>query len=127
MNIQPQIVFTIHRIPVNKVSVIKAIRALTGLGLKEAKDSSEKIGVEQCFPLNTTYFSGFGNPEQAIDEQFRILRAEGIDIGENIHRILGELRELAIQALQQGEDELANEIFQLVLAEKLRRKPPFSL
>src|SRR5690606_26383620 len=33
----------------NKVTVIKSIRILTGLGLKEAKDASEVVGKPQTF------------------------------------------------------------------------------
>lgn len=103
----------------NKVAAIKAIRSLTGLGLKEAKDASERPGVSQTFPianLGTMVFSFF-------EEQCRILRAEGFEVGEPVTKILGELRRLGMEALKSGEDELAAEILQLVLAEKLRRKP----
>jgi len=106
----------------NKVAVIKAIRTLTGLGLKEAKDASEIYGRPQTFEIHPSLTSSYANPH-LIDEQFRILRSEGIEIGEPAQKIIEELRKLGSQALLQGEDELANEILQLVLAEKLRRKP----
>jgi len=106
----------------NKVAVIKAIRMLTGLGLKEAKDASERSG-SQTFDLYPSNFSSYGNPDSMIEEQFRILRSENVQVGEPIHKILQSLRELGSQALQLGEDEFANEILQLVLAEKLRRNP----
>jgi hypothetical protein len=105
----------------NKVAVIKAIRTLTGIGLKEAKDASERVGEAQTFDLQD--MSSYGNASQIIEEQIRILRNEGVNVGEPVHRLLEELRKLGAAALQQGEDELANEILQLVLAEKLRRKP----
>ena len=105
----------------NKVTVIKAIRSLTGLGLKEAKDASEVVGKAQTFDLQS--MSSYANPSQFIEEQIRILRNEGVEVGEPVHRLLEELRKLGASALLQGEDELANEILQLVLAEKLRRKP----
>jgi hypothetical protein len=90
--------FTIPKAPlINKVAVIKAIRTLTGLGLKE---------------VNTDY---------EIDNQLQILRSYGVEVGDPICRLIEELRKLGSQALLQGEDELANEILQLVLAEKLRR------
>jgi hypothetical protein len=107
----------------NKVAVIKAIRTLTGLGLKEAKDASEVIGRQQTFDVNSTIFTAYGNPIGEIENQFRILRAEGIEVVDPVYKIIEELRKLGSQALLQGEDELANEILQLVLAEKLRRKP----
>lgn len=105
----------------NKVTVIKALRSLTGLELKEAKAASEIVGVPQTFDLQN--MSSYANPDQFIEEQFRILRNEGVEVGPPVHKILEELRKLGAQALLQGEDELANEILQLVLAEKLRRKP----
>lgn len=114
---QSQVVFTCPATYANKVSVIKAIRTLTGLGLKEAKDVSERPGVRQEFPLILP--NGTDNPQ--YDEQCRILRSEGVEVGPAVHKILQELRKLGSQALLQGEDELANEILQLVLAEKLRR------
>jgi len=104
----------------NKVAAIKAIRMLTGLGLKEAKDASE-MGGPQTFTLYHSNFSSYGNPDSMIEEQFRILRTEGVEVGEPVHKILQSLRELGAKALQLGEDEFANEILQLVLAEKLRR------
>lgn len=112
-----QLVITCPATYHNKVAVIKAIRTLTGLGLKEAKDASERNGVRQSFPL--ALFNGQNNPQ--YEENCRILRAEGVDVGPVAQKIIQELRKLGSQALLQGEDELANEILQLVLAEKLRR------
>jgi len=106
----------------DKVSVIKAIRMLTGLGLKEAKDASELQG-DQHHVLNTGNFTSYLAPEGEMENQFRILRNAGCEVGDSVYRLLQSLRDLGAQALKQGEDELANEILQLVLAEKLRRKP----
>ena len=106
----------------NKVEAIKAIRVLTGLGLKEAKDASERSG-PQTFDVPLNSFTSWSDPHRGIDEQFRLLRANGIEVGEPVFKILESLRKLGADALLQGEDELANEILQLVLAEKLRRKP----
>jgi hypothetical protein len=100
---------------VDKINCIKAIRSLTGLGLKEAKEASERLG-EQTLAFNTAL------SEAGIEEQFRILRVNGMKVGSPVHLILDDLRQLAVQAMQMQEDELANEITQLVLAEKLRRK-----
>lgn len=105
----------------NKVQVIKAIRTLTGLGLKEAKDVSERAG-KQTFDIKHTYFGSCANLEEAIDEQFKILRHNNVEVDGPVYYIIESLRKLGSDALLQGEDELANEILQLVLAEKLRRK-----
>lgn len=99
----------------NKVSAIKAIRTLTGLGLKESKDATERPGVQQYFAQTP------GVTERDVEEQCRILRNEGFEVGPSVYLLIEELRQLGSQALLQGEDDLANEILQLVLAEKLRR------
>ncbi len=105
-----------------RVEVIKAIRMLTGLGLKDAKDASERYG-EQHFTIAIHNFAAYPNPDNEIENQFRILRNNGISVGDSVQRLLQSLRELGAEALKQGEDDLASEILQLVLAEKLRRKP----
>lgn len=100
---------------INKVAAIKAIRYLTGMGLKEAKDTSERIG-EQSLKLAPSL------TKEIYEEQCRILRVEGCEVGLSVEKLLEDLRNLAKQALEQHEDELAAEILQLVLVEKLRRK-----
>ena len=108
----------------DKVAVIKAVRTIAGLGLKEAKDLSE---IQKVATVNINVTPGYGamvsNVDTFLEEQYRILRNNGVLVGPAVHRILQSLRNLASDALQQGDDELANEIMQLVLAEKLRRKP----
>ena len=104
----------------NKIEVIKAIRMLTGMGLTEAKDASERAG-PQTFPISSANFAGLSFPQDHIEQQFMILSRNGVEVGEPVFMILEDLRKLASQALLQGEDDLANEILQLVLAEKLRR------
>jgi hypothetical protein len=54
-------------------------------------------------------------------EKFQLLERNGCKIQSPVYSILNELRLLASQALEQGEDELASEILMLVTAEKLRR------
>jgi len=107
----------------NKVLVIKAIRMLSGMGLKEAKDASEVIGRPVIFDLYRTNFLSYPDPDVEIENQYRLLRSQGVQVGTPVFQILEDLRKLGSDALLQGEDELANEILQLVLAEKLRRKP----
>jgi len=106
----------------NKVAVIKAIRVLTGLGLRDAKDVSDKIGEHiLTFGGPSILFADGEINEVEIKTQFQILHAQGVEGGPGAIQILHDLRKLGAQALEQGEDELANEILQLVLAEKLRR------
>ena len=113
-----KITFIAPKSMLNKVTAIKAIRALTGLGLKEAKDASEKPELIQTFPVGGTY--AHVNSSQEIEKQIQILKVEGFKIIEPLGQLLDQLRDIAAQALKLGEDEFANETLQLVLAEKLR-------
>lgn len=110
--------------PASKIEVIKALRAISGMGLKEAKDISEN-DLQQKLIINDSALRQETLSVRAkyFDEQYRILRNNGVKVGDSVHTILQEMRVLATQALEQGDDELANEILQLVLAEKLRRQP----
>lgn len=81
---------------------------------------SENVS-EQTLLVQTSYLNTYPDPERELEEQLRILRTEGIRVSGTTDSILEELRHLAKEALEQEEDELANEIFQLVMAEKLRR------
>jgi hypothetical protein len=105
----------------NRVSCIKALRVMTGLGLKEAKDACERSGIRQIFSVNPTIIAGDPAHLREFHDCARILRSEGFEVGAPIERVLTDLRKLACEAIEQGEDELGNEILQLVLAEKLRR------
>ncbi len=102
--------------------VIKAIRTLTGISLKEAKDASEIVGKSQTFELDPMLWTNYKNTELEIEGLCKILRQEGVEVSDPVYKILDDLRKLGSQALLQGEDELANDILQLVLAEKLRRQ-----
>jgi hypothetical protein len=103
----------------NKVAVIKSIRTLTGMGLFEAEQASEVLDHPKTYEFALLYAPS--NPLIEIEKHFKILRAEGIEILDPVYKLIDDLRKLGSQALLQGEDELANEILQLVLAEKLRR------
>lgn len=105
----------------NKVNVIKALRALFNLGLKEAKDASEIIGKPQNFILDRARFQIYPDPMKEIENYCRILKNENVEVSPSYFHLLEELRQLGSQALLMGEDDLANEILQLVLAEKLRK------
>ena len=95
------------------------------LGLKEAKDLSETQGTH-VLPVKLRPDGAIpvvADEEAYFEEQCRILRNNGCVVGPSVHLILQSLRDLGAEALKQGDDDLANEILQLVLAEKLRRKP----
>lgn len=102
----------------NKVDVIKTIRCLSYMGLKDAKDLCEKPGMHTIpVAMNVATF----NPAAQFEDYCRILRNNGCHVGPSINRVIQSLRELGADALRLGEDELANEILQMVLAEKLKR------
>lgn len=108
----------------SKIDVIRAIRFLTNISLKEAKDLSESCSqntLKHNFLVNNISNS-YSSQDAFIEEQYRILRNNGCKVDGSAVIIIEELRNLGARALLQGEDELANEILQLVLAEKLRRK-----
>lgn len=99
----------------NKVSVIKTIREIQYMVLKEAKDMSESQQEQTLYVDN-------GISEDRLAALISVLQNDGCIIGNHVYHLLKELRGLAADALKIGEDELANEILQLVLAEKLRRQ-----
>lgn len=103
----------------NKVAVIKSIRVLSGCGLYEAKVLSEQPG-KQVINVVPNHLNA-GTLQAAFESECLILQANGCDVGPAIYKILQELRELGAEALRLGEDDIANEILQMVLAEKLRR------
>ena len=101
----------------NKIEVIKTLRYLSYMGLKEAKDLSETVG-QHTLPVNMRLTVDAGHD---FEDYCRILRNNGCEVGPSIHKILQSLRDLGAEALRLGEDEIANEILQMVLAEKLRK------
>lgn len=107
------------KLHLNKVAVIKAVRALTGYGLKEAKDVSEIIDQPVVLKINP---GAAGSLQSYVDEQIRVMISCGCEVRGSAAGIVEDLRKLGIAALEAGEDDLANDILQLVLAEKLRRK-----
>lgn len=76
----------------------------------------------QTFDVARSLLNGSTLANDKFNEQIRVLEREGIQVGDTAIIIIEELRALGAKALRQGEDELANEIIQLVLMEKLRRK-----
>jgi hypothetical protein len=107
----------------NRVSAIKTLRELTALGLKDAKDATERPGVQRM-KIDTHYLSTYPDVNFEVEKRIVLLKSLGgiRVVRHGVQKMLEDLRELAQQALVMEEDELANEILQLVLAEKLRRK-----
>lgn len=99
----------------SKVQVIKLVRELNFMGLKETKDFVETHGVSHSLEITNTIIT-----ENRIAEICTEFRNYGCEVGGSHHFILKELRQLAKDALTIGSDEMAAEIMQLILAEKLR-------
>lgn len=97
-----------------KIRVIKALRVIAGIGLKEAVGCSERPDQQSLRVVAVDY--------QSFHEACEELTRCGVKTGIPITEILHELRDMATYALANGEDEIANEILQLILAEKLRRR-----
>ena len=112
------ITFPIAYSPNAKVAVIKSLRAISYRGLRESKDMSESHSVMHLIPITISPNEGGGLT--TFEEHCRILRFHGCELTTSIQTILQELRELSVLATKQGADELASEIIQFVLAEKLR-------
>ncbi len=107
------------------VPAIKALRMLTGCGLKEAKDYCESQ-TETHHTIIPSDPSRYGYHAMTSDEFITMARAGLVAVGcvisDDKDEILDKLRKLSSHALDAGLDELADEILQLLLAEKLRGK-----
>ena len=97
----------------NKVAVIKAIRTLTGMGLKEAKDLSEQPGqqrVEVRCPPAEDYATGQIIPSQdRFDRAVADLRGQGIPVHIDNFRgsAMDRLKALVSEAILRDDYELA--------------------
>lgn len=101
----------------NRVNVIKAIRMLTGLGLKEAKDLTEKSGAQMVRVLvedRRDYIdeSKIIPAQQAYDDAMQILRSNGVWIDSTASTgrdgALNEVRRLAANAVLHNDFDLAD-------------------
>ena len=105
----------------NKMAAIRAIRALTSMGLKESKDASERPGVNQIFALEPSPGMMATSVASFVKMQINFLEQEGFIVGKPIWGLIEELQKIGELAILQNEHEFADEIMQLVVAEKLRR------
>ena len=103
----------------DKVAAIKALRCITNVGLKEAKDMSEAPN-EQTITVNVANEADPERLSRYVSSCIDVLERAGFNMS-GTSRILKDLRKLATEAIAMHEDELANEILQLVMTEKLRR------
>lgn len=105
------------------ITAIKNLRILTQCGLKQAKDYCES-NTETHHTIIMPDPSGYGYHTLTSEELIKNARKNLIDVGcvisDDKDEILNKLRKLSSDALDAGLDELANEILQFLLAEKLR-------
>lgn len=95
----------------NRVAVIKAIRQLTGLGLKEAKELTEKDGAQLVNVRVDDYVNAFDQvipAKTALENAITELRRHGVVAVEAVRvGTLAEVRKLAADALLRDELDLA--------------------
>lgn len=111
------------RVNYNKVAVIKAVRSLTGLGLKEAKDTVEDA-VDRNRPANIDIARHLENP--IIDDCVRTIEQNGLTIddkSQKIDFILEGMKQSAILSTKEGEYELAQLLTDaLIKYEKIEKR-----
>jgi hypothetical protein len=107
----------------SRIAIIKAIRRISGLGLKESKDLGEAQGKHRLPLTGAEMISAkqYGLLMDTVKAMAEELKQHGVDLVPLAATIIEELRQLGIKALEAQEDQLASDIMQLVLAEKLRR------
>ena len=107
-----QMVFPAPNVAPNRVAVIKAIRSLTGLGLKEAKDLTEKVG-NQLVRVRVEdkvdpYTERLITAEQVLANDLAHLRSNGVMVVEAVRAgTLDEVRKLASDAVLRDELDMA--------------------
>jgi hypothetical protein len=103
----------------NRVGVIKAVRQLTGLGIKEAKDLTEKQGAQLVhFRVEDTrpsYYGGFAPAEKVLKDNLEVLRSNGVLVHE-VSQVgtLAEIRQLASDAVLRDEHDLAIALIEVI-------------
>jgi hypothetical protein len=91
-----------------KVNAIKAVRALTGLGLKEAKAVTDELQTGE--PQKITVNAG----QHDRQEHYDTLRSNGIQIMEMGNTYVREIRNLLIRTLKNGDYSIAEEVLALL-------------
>jgi hypothetical protein len=103
----------------NRVGVIKAIRQITGLGLKDAKDLTEKQGVilvKVVVNDIVDHYTGHPIPEKRVlEDALAELRRNGVMVNEAVRAgTLEEVRKLASDALLRDELDLAVALIDII-------------
>lgn len=107
----------------NRLAVIKAVRMLTGMGLKEAKDLTEMGGTQRVRILVEDRRSFADESviipaKQAYDEAMQLLRDNGVhvDMTPSAGRegMIGEVRKLASQAVLGDDLDMAEALIAVI-------------
>ena len=112
------IIFPVHH-DYARVTVIKAVRQLTGLGLKEAKDLTEKQGAQlvhfRVEDIRSYYDDSVIPAEKVLKDNLEILRNNGVLVHE-VSRVgtLAEVRQLASDAVLRDEHDLAIALIEVI-------------
>ena len=112
------IIFPDHR-DYARVTVIKAVRQLTGLGLKEAKDLTEKQGAQlvhfRVEDIRSYYDDSVIPAEKVLKNGLEVLRNHGVLVHE-VSRVgtLAEVRQLASDAVLRDEHDLAIALIEVI-------------
>lgn len=96
----------------NRVGVIKAVRTLTGLGLKEAKDLTEVEGPQLIHVRATDTINPYTNQpvpaKMLLEDHIAEMRLNGVIVVEAVRSgTLAEVRKLASEALLRDELDMA--------------------
>lgn len=103
----------------NRVGVIKSVRALTGLGLKEAKDLTEKEGAQLVLLRAADTVNPYTNQpisaKMFLEDQIAEMRRNGVVVCEAVRAgTLADVRKLASDALMRDELDLAVALIDIV-------------
>ena len=103
--------FPAHR-DYDRVGVIKAVRQLTGLGLKEAKELTEKQGTQlvqvRVSDIDDRYTKQSVPAKEVLTDAIADMRGNGVIVVEAVRAgTLVEVRQLASDALLRDELDLA--------------------
>lgn len=96
----------------DKIAVIKAMRSLTGMGLKETKDAVELAAQGTPFKFSAGVFAvdGLGEIEVINKNGFTVT-----EVGANIAIVLESVKASAVFATNQGDNELARLLLNVLL------------
>lgn len=96
----------------NKVAVIKAMRSLTGMGLKQAKDAVELAAAGTPFQFDTSIFlaDSIGEVEVIDENGFTVT-----EVNANVSIVLTSVRQSAVFAANQGDNELSRLLLNVLI------------